>query len=652
MKPYSETSRRNVIILNQSICFGLLILHFYKECYWLFDHWHLSSRLTDRILFHIEDTRLLGMGTAKTLIFLFLLLSLFASSNPQYQQVSYTRRRHKILAGLFLYFSSPLIFARNGGPLMTCLMYMVITTAGVILMIKGISSFLSDIKFYFHSDPFSKDKSGFPQEERLLETEFGFNLPATYTYRGREKISWINLVNPRRGTLILGSPGSGKSHFIIQPILKQWMEKGHPIFLYDFKYPSLTQFVWNHFQQYKGKFPERTAFYQINFSDLSHSNRCNVLQPDSLATTADALGAAKTIMLSINKTWVNKQGEFFVESPINFIGALIWFLKCYKNGEYCTLPHVIELSQQPYNELFPILASNEEVTSLLSSFEQSLKNKTFEMLDGQIASAKIPLSRLSSPELYFILTGDDLTLDINNPQMPKILCLAGDSSRQEALAPIVSLFVDQINKICNKPDQQPLALVCDEFATIRAYSMGNTIATARSNNIVPVIAVQDLSQLRTRYSRDEADLFLNIPGNVFCGQVGGETARWISDRFPKIQQTRQSISVNSNDTSVSHSQQWEPTVTPATIAALSSGEFVGLVADEPGMPIDLKTFHANLVRPADTDPDINSGLPIVRKVTPKMIQQQFQQVKQDIDNLIAAEGKKLPQNRKDNPDQK
>jgi len=642
MKPYSENALRNLVRLTQMICFGFLAIHFYKECYWLFDHWHFSSRLTDRVFYHIQDTPLLESLTCKSIALLFMALSLITTSVNKQQEISHLKCLIQILAGSLFYFSSQLLFARNGSPTTTCLSYILITTGGFISVVAGLSGLLANFRLSWDpNDPFGRKKMGFPQEQRKLTSSFGLNLPARFTWLGQQKDSWINLVNPRRGILIMGSPGSGKSYFIIESLIRQWMEKGNVLFLYDFKSPGLTRLVWYYFQLYRNRFPPRTAFCCINFRDLPHSHRCNVLSPSTLESLSDALGASRTILLSINKTWVNKQGEFFVESPINFLGALIWYLRQYSHGLFCTLPHVIELAQLPYKELFPILSTNNEILTLISPFAQAFENKTFELLDSQISSARIPLGRLASPELYYILTGDDLSLDINNPSVPTILCLGGYPSRQDAIAPVLSLYIDQINKLCNQPNRLPCALICDEFATVRAYSMGNTIATARSNDIVPIIAIQDLSQLRTQYSRDEADLFLNITGNLLCGQVGGDTARWVSERFPKIQQPRESVSTNSNDTSVSVSPQWEPTITTATIAGLSSGEFVGITADEPGQEMELKTFHAKILREKVPATDIHPPLPFVREVTHAIILQNFKQVKRDIAHLAADEERKM-----------
>src|SRR5258708_8900457 len=345
----------------------------------------------------------------------------------------------------------------------------------------------------------------------------------------------------------MGSPGSGKSWFIIEPMIHQLIQKGFALFIYDFKYNALTSQVYNQFLRYRDKYPPSAKLYCINFTDLSRSHRCNLIEPGTLEYMADAIGASRTILLSMNKTWVNRQGEFFVESPVNFLAALIWYLRKFQNGQYCTLPHAIELAQAPYEHLFTLLNTEPEIETLIGPFIEAYRNKTMEMLDSQVSSAKIPLGRLASPDLYYILTGNDLSLDINDPAAPKILCLGRDPPRQEALAPVLSLYIDRLNKLINKQVKHPCALVCDEFATIRAYSVLTTIATARSNNIIPILAVQDLSQLRTQYAREEADLILNITGNLVCGQVGGETARRVSERFPRATQYTQTVSLNTSD---------------------------------------------------------------------------------------------------------
>jgi TraM recognition site of TraD and TraG len=536
------------------------------------------------------------------------------------------------------------IFARLGSLAATSFWYILVTTAGwLLLLVGGIRLKRVLLTPRVSDDPFGKEKAGFPQEERPITSQFSFHLQGKYLLEGRQRNSWINLVNPRRGIIILGSPGSGKSRFIIEPLLAQCMEKGHTLFVYDFKYDSLSRLTWQLFKYYRDRYPPATVFYSINFSDISRSYRCNVLEPSTLRHVSDAIGASRTIMLSINRTWAQQEGKFFVESPINVLAAIIWYLRNYEKGKYCTLPHAIELLQAPYDKLLTLLQTEPEIRALIQPFVDAYRNKSFEMLDGQMASAKIPLARLASPEVYYILTGNDLTLDLNNPDKPKILCLGGDPTRREALSPILSLYIDQISRLCNTPDRLPFALICDEFATVRATNVLTTFATARSNNVIPILAVQDLSQLRIQYTREESDLVLNISGNFICGQTAGETAKWVSERFPKVLKDRSSVSSNSSDTSISVTPHWEEAVTPATLAMLSSGEFVGVTADDPDIEVPLKGFHARISRE-----EIAIGkekLPIIHHpINDIALKQHFAAIRQDMVQLIERETKKITAN--------
>jgi hypothetical protein len=638
MNKEMASSIKNIAHLSETASYTVLGLHIYYQCYWLFDHWGLTNRFTDEILDRMVQTGLLDGFKSRVVIIFFLALALASATGRKTIELSRKKCLRLVAAGGLLFCCSPMIFVREGDPLTTCLSYIVATLTGYLLLMTGGGRLFRLVKLpWDRDDPFGRKQSGFPQERRRLEGPHSLHLSTEHTWKGEKRFGWVNLINPRRGILIMGSPGSGKSWFIIEPLMKQLMEKGHALFVYDFKFPALTNVAYRHYQAFSSKYPPTTKFFCIQFGDLSRSHRCNLLAPSTLQRVSDALGASRTILLSMNKTWINKQGEFFVESPINFLGALIWFLRKYKEGQYCSLPHAIELAQTPYERLFPILSAEAEIKTLIDPFADAYRNKSFEMLDGQIASARIPLARISSPDLYYILTGDDLNLEINDPAAPKIVCLGGDPTRQEALGPVLSLYIDRLNRLCNRPKRYPCAMICDEFGTVRAYSMTTTIATGRANNIVPILAVQDISQLRTQYSRDEADLFLNITGNVFCGQVGGDSAKWVCERFPRIQQEKPSISANSTDTSVSTTLQWEPTVNQATIAGLSAGEFVGVLSDDPDKSMELKVFHARILREEAPKERPADELPIVREVDEAAVRAHFQRIKEEIKDLVAEE---------------
>lgn len=633
---------RKVLDMTRWISAALLLLHFYYFDYSAFQIWGVSSALSDKILLAIARTGLFDhLSTSKLIALAFLAISIFGTKGKKTEKLTYRRGTIFILAGLLLYSSSYILFSMEAAIPVIAWSYMGVTAIGYLMVLYGGVQISRVIRYSLRKRFLQTEKPGFQQEERLIQTDFSINLPARYNWKGGFRKSHINLINPRRGILIMGSPGSGKSWFIIEPIIRQMITKGFAIFLYDFKYDQLTRLAYTLFQQYRDKYPRSAAFFSINFTDLTRSHQCNVIHPATMDWLADAFGASRTILLSMNKSWVGQQGSFFVESPINYLAAIIWFLRKYRDAIYCTLPHAIELAQAPYEKLFTVLNTEPEIRTLINPFIEAFRNKSMEMLDGQTASARIPLGRLASPDLYYILSGNDCTLDINDPAAPRILCLGGDPVRQEALAPILSLYIDRLNKLVNQPGKHPTALICDEFATVRAYSMTTTVATARSNNIIPVMAVQDLSQLRTRYSRDEADLILNIAGNLLCGQVGGDTARIVSERIPKTMQSRQTVSVNDSGTSISNSEQMSEVITPATIATLSSGEFVGIVADDPDKNLELKAFHSTLIKedptPASNGPDSGQSLPVIRQINAAIIDANFQRIKKEVIDFVDRE---------------
>jgi hypothetical protein len=493
-------------------------------------------------------------------------------------------------------------------------------------------------------DIFNKENETFPQEERLLKNEFSVNLPAHYRLRSKTRKNWINIINPFRGLLVVGSPGSGKSYYVIRHIIKQHIQKGFSMFIYDFKFDDLSVIAYNYYLQYKSSYIAEPAFHVINFDDLNRTHRCNPLDATSMYDITDAAESARTIMLSINRNWINRQGDFFVESPINFLTAVIWFLRKYQEGQYCTLPHVIELMQMPYDTLFTVLRAEPQIEALINPFVSALENHVMEQLEGQIGSAKIAVSKLSSPNLYFVLSGGDFSLNINDPQNPKIVCMGNNPQKQLVYNAVLSLYISRLIKGVNKKGKLKSSLVFDEFPTVYINDMDSLLATARSNRIATTLAVQDLSQLKKDYGRQQADVIMNIAGNVICGQVTGETARQMSERFGKIMQQRESVSVNSSDTSLSKSFQMDVAIPPSKIAMLSSGEFVGMVADEPGMPIELKAFHAKIIndhgRLEKENRDFEQ-IPIIRTIEEGTVQKNYLQIKNEVKNILCTEMERI-----------
>jgi len=281
---------------------------------------------------------------------------------------------------------------------------------------------------------------------------------------------------------------------------------------------------------------------------------------------------------------------------------------------------------------------------LINPFLNAYLNDVMEQLEGQIASAKVAMARLSSPQLYYVLSGNDFNLDVNNPDDPKVVCMGNNPQKIQIYGAVLSLYVTRLVKQVNKKGKLKSSLVFDEFPTIYLNNMDSLIATARSNKVSTCLGIQDFSQLRKDYGREQADVIMNITGNIVAGQVTGDTAKQLSERFGKIMQDRESYSINSGDTSISRSKQLETAIPPSKISALSSGEFVGMVADDPDNKIDLKAFHCEIINDHEAlkrEEESYKEIEIIRKLDSSMVQRNYFQIKQDIQDIIQSEMERL-----------
>jgi len=637
----NEQGLRKILDLTRMISIAILLIHFYYYCYAAFNEWQFTSKITDRLLLNIFNTGLFSsFQKSKLIALVFLIISLLGARGKKNEKLNYKIAFAYIFIGALFYFSSVAVLYLHESKEIITVLYISITVIGFILVLTGGTLLSRIISLKLNNSVFNSLNETFPQEERLLSNQYSINLPARYNLKGKYRKSWINIINPFRGVLIMGSPGSGKSYFVIQHIIKQHIQKGFSMFVYDFKFDDLTKIAYNQFLQNKNKYQVAPEFYVINFDDLKRSHRCNPLDASTMHDIMDAAESSRTIMVGLNKEWIKKGGDFFVESPINFVTALIWFLCNYKNGKYCTLAHVIELAQVDYDKLFSILRAESQIEVLINPFVTAYLNNAKEQLEGQIASAKISLSKLSSPQLYYILSGNDFSLDINNPDKPKIVCMGNNPQKTLTYGAVLSLYITAITRMMNKKNCNKSSLIFDEFPTIYFNGIDNLIATARSNKVATILGVQDASQLKLHYGKEQADVVMNIVGNIISGQVSGDTAKQLSEKFGKILQDRQSIAVNRNDTSITNSKQLELAVPVNKISSLSSGEFVGMVADNPDQKIELKAFCAEIIndhKALEIEQANYKELPQFSKVESKDVLDNYLQVKKDVAMIVQTE---------------
>lgn len=643
-----------IMEFGRAVSIFLLVVHVYVYCYPSITAWHLSLEVIDRILVNFNDTT--GIFNcilwSKLLAVLLLAVSCLGTHGVKGEKITWPKIYAALVAGCVLFFLNWWLLELPLPHMANTAFYIFTLTAGYLALLM---SGLWMSRLYRHNlmeDVFNMENESFMQETRLMENEYSVNLPTRFYYKKRWNNGFVNIVNIFRACMVIGTPGSGKSYAIVNSYIRQLIAKGFAIYIYDYKFDDLSTIAYNSLLKNMDKYEVKPRFYVINFDDPCRSHRCNPINPEFMTDISDAYEASYTIMLNLNRTWIEKQGDFFVESPIILLAAIIWYLKIYKNGIYCTFPHAVELLNKPYSDLFTILTSYPELENYLSPFMDAWKGNAQDQLQGQIASAKIPLTRMISPQLYWVMTGNDFSLDINNPKEPKLLCVGNNPDRQNIYSAALGLYNSRIVKLINKKKQLKCAVIIDELPTIYFRGLDNLIATARSNKVGVLLGFQDFSQLTRDYGEKESKVIQNTVGNIFSGQVVGETAKTLSERFGKVLQQRQSVSINRQSVSTSINTQLDSLIPASKITNLSQGTFVGAVADNFDEKIEQKIFHAEIVVDhvkISAEEKAYRKIPIINDfkdrngddIMMQQIQRNYDQIKADAQAIINEEMQRI-----------
>ena len=637
---------------------GISVLFLLINCYWFcysaFETWHFTLAIIDKILLNFQRTTGLFSSILWTKLFcvVFLGLSCLGTKGVKEEKITWGMIYSALAVGFVLFFLNWWLLVLPISAVGAASLYIFFLSLGYICLLMAGVWMSRLLKNNLMDDVFNMENESFMQETRLMQNEYSVNLPTRFYYKKKWNKGWINIVNPFRASMVLGTPGSGKSYAIVNNYIKQQIEKGFAMYIYDYKFPDLSEIAYNHLRHHLDAYEVKPQFFVINFDDPRKSHRCNPINPSFMTDISDAYESAYTIMLNLNRSWIQKQGDFFVESPIILLAAIIWFLKIYEDGKYCTFPHAIEFLNRPYAQIFPILTAYDELANYLSPFMDAWEGGAQDQLQGQIASAKIPLSRMISPALYWVMTGDDFSLDINNPREPKVLVVGNNPDRQNIYSAALGLYNSRIVKLINKKKQLKSSVIIDELPTIYFRGLDNLIATARSNKVAVCLGFQDFSQLTRDYGDKESKVIQNTVGNVFSGQVVGETAKTLSERFGKVLQQRQSMTINRNDKSTSISTQLDSLIPASKISNLTQGMFVGAVSDNFDERIEQKIFHAEIVvdsAKVSAEMKAYQPIPIIAEFTnedgsdnlKETIEANYKRVKQEVLTLVASEIEKI-----------
>ena len=463
------------------------------------------------------------------------------------------------------------------------IIYALLSLVGAIITQVGADNISKYMQLKMGKDRWNVEEESFDQNQELVETDTSVNIPYIFRHNKKNNNGWIN-VNPFRGTIVIGVPGSGKSFGVINPAIRQMITKGFCLCIYDFKFPDLGQIAYYHYLLKKRQDPDnyKHNFHVININDVEKSRRVNPFKKEYISTLAEAQEMAESMVSSLQKGGSGGGGgseQFFTQSAINFLSSCIYFFATYENGKYSDLPHIMAFMNRSYKEIFDTLFTHEELESLLSPFKTAYDNKAFDQLEGQIGTIKIFLSRLATKESFWVFSGDEVELKITDKENPSIMILASDPGTQDINSALYSSVLNRTLRLINSKNNLPGGIVADEFPTIYIHKIDNVVATARSNKVAVLLGLQELPQLRQFYKKEIADTISAIVGNILSGAARDKnTLDWLEKMFGKIKQKTFSQSISQQGTTTSINEKMDNMIPAGKIAALKTGEMVGMIA--------------------------------------------------------------------------
>ncbi|UZR99612.1 type IV secretory system conjugative DNA transfer family protein [Chondrinema litorale] len=493
-----------------------------------------------------------------------------------------------LLLGLSLFFGAYFFYYFNVNILLYKqfsvfdLGYIITSLMGAVMIHISLDNVSKRISSSLMKDRFNIENESFEQSKKVVLNEYSVNIPMQFYYNRKVNNGWINIANPFRGTLLIGTPGSGKTFGVIIPFIKQHLAKGFSAVVYDYKFPDLGKVTYYHFLVNKRQSLKNHKFHVINLDEIEKSRRVNPLKADYIKTLADAVETAEALVESLRKSDRSSGADqFFNQSAINFLSSVIYFFSRFEGGKYSSLAHVLAFINRSYEEIFSVLFTEPELESLLSPFKSAFDKKAFDQLEGQIGTLKINISRLATKEAFWVFSGDDFNLQINNPTTPGVLVIANNPDTQNINSTCYALVINRLTRLVNKKDKLPTSIIVDELPTLYFHKIENLIATARSNKVSVLLGLQELPQFEQQYGKETAKTICAVIANVLSGSVRNkETLDWLEKLFGKVIQVKTGMSIDRSRTALSMNEYMEYLIPAAKIAGLKTGELVGRIPQE------------------------------------------------------------------------
>ena len=517
------------------------------------------------------------------LLIMILLIGIAAKAK---KNLKFDTKKHfyiPFFIGLLLFIAS-LVFVRYFTGMTQTILYATSYLIGAVFLHTAFQNLTKMLNRKPKEDIWNTEEESFEQNRTLNTSPEIFSLPMQFYYKGKVNEGWIN-INPFRGVMVIGVPGSGKSESVIVPAIKQFLSKGYSMLIYDFKYPTLAEITYYHYlkHSYTGGPLADHKFYCINLDTIEQSIRVNPLLPQYIDTLAKAGETADAIVSALQKGTEKGGGssQFFTQSAINFLAASIYYLAHSNNGRFSSLPHLLAFLAQSYEFIFNHLFSMLEIQSLLAPFKSAYENKAFDQLEGQVGTLRINISRLATPETFFVFSANDINLKISDKSEKSILVLANNIEGQNINSAFFAAILNRTIALVNSKGNNPCAIIVDECPTLYLHKVENLIATARSNKVAVMLGLQELPQFHQQYGKDTANTITSLMGSVMSGAVRSkETLDWLEKLFGKIKQENIGVNIDSNRTSINLNERMDTLIPASKIANQNAGEIVAMVSRE------------------------------------------------------------------------